>query len=176
MKPLKCLLLWVLCLFWIADAQAQTKAKVSLKDLQKACGHWTGSLTYIDYSSGKPYTMPADLEVKRIGKTNRFAFANLYPDEPNANDTDTLTLAADGKSLNGETVKSRRKLSNGDIEVVTEEAGRDGNDNKPATFRHTYLFGKTKFSRKKEVQFQGETTWIKRHEYRYERKKHTGNR
>jgi toxin ParE1/3/4 len=37
--------------------------------------------------------------------------------------------------------KSRKKLPNGDVEIITEETGTDGNDNKPASFSaHLYLW------------------------------------
>ena len=140
------------------------------KDFYKLSGTWEGSLTYLDYSSGKPYSMPADIEIKRIGKTNKFVFSNIYPNETSANSIDTISISADGKYIDKELVKSRRKLPNGDIEIITEEFGKDGNDNKPATFRHTYTFGSTTYKNRKDVQFTGETEWINRHEYSYKKK------
>jgi len=146
---------------------AQTNNITLLKDFQKILGSWKGSLTYLDYSSGKPYTMPADVVVNRIDMTNKFAFSNIYPNEASANSTDTLTISTDGKYINKEMIKSRKKLPNGDIEIVTEETGTDGNDNKPAKFRHTYTLGNTIYKKRKDVQFVGENVWINRHEYTY---------
>lgn len=150
-------------------ANAQTNYKTVAKDFESLSGSWTGSLTYLDYSSGKPYTMPADIVIQRIGKTNQFSCSNLYPNEKSANSTDTLVISKDGKSIDGAQIKSRKKLPNGDVEITTEETGTDGNDNKPATFRQTYTFGKTTFKKRKDVQFEGESEWIKRHEYSYTR-------
>ena len=149
---------------------AQTNFKNLPKDFAKLSGSWEGTLTYLDYSSGKPYTMPADIEVKRIKKTNKFIFSNIYPNEKSANSIDTIIISKDGKYINKELIKSRRKLENSDIEIVTEEFGKDGNDNKPATFRHTYTFGNTTYKKRKDVQFTGETSWINRHGYSYTRK------
>lgn len=149
---------------------AQISFKTIQKDFYKLSGTWEGSLTYLDYSSGKPYTMPANLEIKRIGKTNKFVFTNIYPNETSANSIDTISISTDGKYIDKELVKSRRKLPNGDIEIITEEFGKDGNDNKPATFRHTYTFGQTTYKNRKDVQFTGETVWINRHEYSYKKK------
>ena len=95
-------------------------------------------MTYLDYSTGKPYTMPANLDIKRLGKTNKFLFANSYPNEKSANSIDTLSVSKDGKYINKEFIKSRSKLPNGDLEIITEEKEKNGNDNKPATFKHTY--------------------------------------
>jgi hypothetical protein len=42
---------------------AQKSFKNLQKDFAKLSGTWGGSLTYVDYSTGKPYTMPANLEI-----------------------------------------------------------------------------------------------------------------
>lgn len=157
-----------LVLFSVASSIAQEPAKISLKDFRPLIGDWQGTLTYLDYSSGKPYTMPADITIRRIRKTNKLVFANSYPQEPQANSADTLTIAPDGQYLDAEWIKSRKVLATGELEIITEEMGEDGNDNRAATFRHTYLISKTTFRRRKDVQFSGEQEWINRHEYAYQ--------
>lgn len=152
------------------STNAQNSFKTIEKDFEKLVGYWQGSLTYLDYSSGKPYTMPADLEIKRIATTNQFIFSNIYPNELSANSTDTLSVSTDGKYINKENIKSRRKLVNGDIEMVTEEFGEDGNDHKAAVIKHTYTFNSTTYKIRKDVQFTGSTEWINRHQYAYEKK------
>ena len=108
--------------------------------------------------------------IKRMGNTNQFIFSNLYPNETNANSIDTLSISTDGKYIDKELVKSRITLPNGDIEIITEEFGADGNANKPATFKHTYTLGSITYKNRKDVQFTGETSWINRHEYSYKKK------
>jgi hypothetical protein len=154
----------------ITSIFAQTKSKVSINEFRTLVGSWTGTLTYLDYSSNKPYTMPADVEISQIGKSRSFIFSNLYPNEPKANSSDTISISNNGKMLNKETVKAKTKLTNGDLEIITEFSSIDGNDNKPATIRITYIFGKKIFKNVKEVQFEGQDKWIKRHEYSYTRK------
>ena len=154
----------------ITNSNAQNNQKTSVKDFDKLAGSWQGTLTYLDYSSGKPYTMSADIDIKRIDKTNKFSFSNIYPKEKSANSVDTVTISKDGKYIDKELVKSRHKLPNGDIEIITEESGKDGNDIKPATIRHTYTFGKSTFKKRKDIQFAGEKEWINRHQYLYNRK------
>ena len=149
---------------------AQTATKVTKKDFQLFIGNWNGTLTYLDYSSNKPYTMPADIEIRHLKKSNVFIFSNLYPDEPKANLSDSLTISENGKMINKATVKSKRKLTNGNIKIVTELMSIDGNDNKPATIRVTYTVGKNIYTNIKDVQFVGQNKWIKRHEYSYTRK------
>jgi hypothetical protein len=149
---------------------AQVPVQTLIFDFELASGSWTGSLTYLDYSTGKPFTMPADLEMKRISGSNAFLVSNIYPNEKSANGKDTLRITDDGVFINKAKVSTRRVWPDGTIDIVTEETGKDGNDGKMALFRHTYTIGKTTFSKRKEVQFEGTTTWILRHEYSYKRK------
>lgn len=161
----------ILIAFFIAiNCDAQVNSKTSVKEFERLAGSWQGTLTYLDYSSGKPYTMPADLDIKRIKKTNQFRFSNMYPNEKSANSIDTITISNDGKYIDKELVKSSRKLANGDREIITEEKGKDGNDNKAATIRHTYTFGAATYKNRKDVQFEGESEWINSLEYSYNRK------
>ena len=170
MNNIKAYLAILLAASCFTVCSSQEKKGGVLQDFAALAGNWEGSLTYLDYTTGKPYTMPANVAIKRIGQTNRFSFSNSYPKEQSANTTDTLTISGDGRYIDTELVKERNVLTNGDIEIVTEEKGKDGNDNKSALFRHTYTVGKTQFTRRKEVQFEGEPNWIKRHEYTYQRK------
>lgn len=170
MRKVKLCMILSISLLFATISKAQISYKTILKDFKKLSGTWEGSLTYLDYSSGKPYTMPANIEIKKIDKTNKFAFSNVYPNEVSANSIDTVSISTDGRYIDKESIKSRRKLSNGDIEIITEEIGNDGNDNKPAIFRNTYTFGLTTYKKRKDVQFNGETEWINRHEYSYKKK------
>jgi hypothetical protein len=81
MKQLTNILFIVFCLLTATLTQAQKKSNLLINDFMKVEGNWTGQLTYLDYSSGKPYTMSADLEIKRIPNTNEFLFIHTYPKE-----------------------------------------------------------------------------------------------
>lgn len=154
-----------LLLFSATSVIAQSK--INKKDLKPFIGNWKGELTYIDYSSGKPYTMPANIEIKRGLVANQLLLTNLYPNEPKANSVDTVFISEKENSFDGASVKSLNKLKDGSKQIVTENTGTDGNDKKAALIRHTYTVSKTYYSNKKEVQFIGETKWVKRHEYKY---------
>lgn len=171
MKQLTNILLIGFFLLTVILMQAQKKSNRLINDFMKVEGNWTGQLTYLDYSSGKPYTMSADLEIKRISNTNEFLFVHTYPKEKSANKTDTLSISKDGQYIGKEKLVSRTKLSNGDIRIITEKEGKDGNDGKKATIRQTYIFGNTSLSTQKDVLFSGETAWIKRHEYVYKKQR-----
>jgi hypothetical protein len=142
---------------------------VSVKDFEPAFGKWNGTLTYLDYTSGKPYTMPANMNIspdKSI--TQQLVFSIEYPDEPKANGNDTLVISTDGKMLNGAKVVSMKTVNEG-LQIITEKEGVDGNESKKALLRHVYTIGKKEFSNRKEVKFQGEEKWVMRNEYKMTR-------
>lgn len=130
---------------------------------------WKGTLTYLDYTSGKPYSMPANVEVRLIENSNSFILNDTYPDEPQANSSDTLQISADGRMVDNETVQLNRLLKNGEREIITQTKGIDGNQRKPATIQHIYTIGKVHFSIKKLVKFDTDTAFFLRHEYAYTR-------
>jgi pSer/pThr/pTyr-binding forkhead associated (FHA) protein len=114
--------------------------------------------------------MPADIVVRDFGNSNSIIVSFLYPKEPKANGNDTLRISANGRTLNGEPVKSKQWIHKDSLEIITEIDGRDGNDNKPAIIRHTYLLSAKTFLQRKEVMFAGDTKWILRNEYKFMRK------
>lgn len=139
---------------------------VSIKDFKPTFGKWKGVLTYLDYSSGKPYTMPANITIrKNESNDHQLILALEYPDEPKANGNDTLVISNDGLQVDGAAVLSKKKTSNGNLEIITEKEGTDGNDNRNARMRHIYIIGKKKFTSRKEVRFEGEEKFILRNEY-----------
>ncbi len=152
---------------FLFHANAQKPAVLQKADLAMLCGSWKGSLTYLDYRSGKPYTMPANTIISTIPNSNHLLEEMIYPDEPKANGKDTLLVNAGFTSFDGYTIVSRKSLADGSVEIVTKHNGQDGNDNKDAIIRKTYTIGKNKFINRKDVQFVGTTEWIKRNEYSY---------
>ncbi|MCB9219831.1 MAG: hypothetical protein H6610_10285 [Ignavibacteriales bacterium] len=142
---------------------------ISPEIFKNAIGNWHGSLTYLDYSSNQPYTMPANVKVEQISGTNNFIFTNIFPKEMGANSTDTLTISENGKMINKKNIRSIQKHENVNTEIITEYLDVDGNDDKPAIIRHTYVVGDNILIMRKDVQFVKETEWIKRNEFSYTR-------
>jgi len=155
--------------FYVQATYAQST--ISAIDLKPLIGNWNGSLTYLDYSTGQPYTMPANIEVKQGKIATQLIIFNRYPNEPKANSTDTLNILDQGKKLNNELVKSSINLKDGCHQIITEYEGTDGNENKSATIRHTYTICSVAYSNRKDVKFIGEDKWIKRHEYSFTKTK-----
>jgi len=146
---------------------AQTRHIAANKDWKPAEGKWTGTLTYLDYSSGKPFTMPAEVAMKLM--QDKIILSYNYPKEPKANGNDTIFLSGDGLQINNADIVERDVMEDGTIKLVTDKPGTDGNDHKPAMIRHYYYVGKNRFQMRKDVRFDGTDTWVKRNEYLFSR-------
>jgi len=142
---------------------------VSIKDFKPALGKWKGTITYLDYTSGKPFTMPCNITITN-DKTNsrQLILAFEYPDEPKANGNDTLRISADRTMIDDEKVIAKEN-KDGVLQIVTETNGVDGNDNKKALIRHIYTISKKTFIQRKEVKFEGEDKFIMRNEFKMSR-------
>jgi len=141
---------------------------ITSQDLQKVIGDWEGSLTYLDYQTNKPFTMPANLIVKQGKNENRLVLNNIYPDEPKANGAYKIKIAKNGHLLNKHVVTSRKIVDDGVLRIETEHRGRD--NKKRVNIRYTYLIDENIFAIRKEVQFEKIGIWIKRSEFNYKRK------
>ncbi|HJU54258.1 MAG TPA: hypothetical protein VJ715_06795 [Pyrinomonadaceae bacterium] len=148
------------------QSQAPT---VRLEDLGQLTGEpWAGSLTYLDYRSNKKVSIPSNLTVTRVpGEEMSWVFEYQYPDEPQANSKQTVTITEGGTVIDGEKVIERTALDGGALKLVTERTGSD-NDRK-ALFRYTYLLGPSTFSIKKEVRPEGAAAFFERNEYSWKR-------
>jgi hypothetical protein len=147
-----------------ADVTA-AETVITPQDLKNLPGDWTGTLTYLDYSSGKPYSMPANLNVV-LGKNDReFILRHTYPKEPKANGKDRIILSKDGRQLNKKNVKSKTVSESGELRIITEYQGKDNNE--AARIRSTYILGELQFIIRKEALFDASKDWIMRNEYSY---------
>lgn len=136
---------------------------IKAKDLSGAVGTWNGTLTYLDYSSGKPFTMLANLKIGLTADNMGYIMGYEYPKEPHANSSDTTFIVGD--QFGKDKIVEFKKTSDGGYKLITEILGNDGNDNKKAILRHTYLLKSNTYSIIKEVKFEGTNKWIKRNEY-----------
>ncbi len=147
---------------------SNSQVQITPEDLSAVIGQWEGNLTYLDYQSGNPYTMPANLVVEQGKDKNSLVMNYIYPNEPKANSSDKLKLSKNGTLLNKHLVSSREELENGQIQIQTKHTGKD--DNKKALILYTYIMGREIFVMRKEVQFDNSGEWIKRSEFKYSRK------
>ena len=165
MKPLLTILILLIC----GSIYSQSKAAAtSTTDFSNVQGAWKGTITYLDYTSGKPFSMPTNVSL-RIANNSQIILSYAYPNEPNANGKDTLLISSNGLLIDSAEVQSREILEDGAVKIVTVKTGRDGNDNKPALIRHSYILGKHSFQNVKEVKFEGTDKWIVRNTYLFTR-------
>jgi hypothetical protein len=134
-----------------------------IKDLTSSVGDWKGELTYLDYTSGKPYTMSANIKIRLTEDKSGYIMGYEYPDEPQANSKDTTYI--NNKLFGKDKIVEFKKSENGEFTLVSEIVGEDGNDHKKAILKHTYLLKSNTYSIIKEVKFEGTEIWIKWNEY-----------
>lgn len=163
--PLTFLIGLLFCSYTLVLAQDNNRIQPS--DLAVLIGNWEGSLTYLSYQDNTPYTLKTNLAISAGENESEIQVDNSYPDEPQANGTYYLRIKKKGARLNRNPIHSRTVLADGTIEIVTQSKGRD--DNNKAIIRITYLIGQDSYKTRKEVQFRGETDWIKRNEFTYTR-------
>lgn len=157
----------IMCICFSATGFSQT---LTGKDLQLLPGNWKGSLTYIDYSSAKPYTMPVNAGITKVTQSNQFIVALTYPDEPKANGNDTFSISQNGKLFNGAKIVTLNRLKDGRIIITTAANGQDGNENEKAVLKHIYTITRNSFSNRKEVKFTDKKKWELRNEYKFYRR------
>jgi len=131
---------------------------------------WSGTLTYLDYSSGKTTTIRSTLQVTRVAEGS-WTFAVGYNDEPHANAADEVRLEQGGLAIrSGDSVEHvvGRTERTGHIEIVTEQPGEDNGT--AAVIRRVRTIAPREYSLAKYVCPEGQETFFKRHEYRWARK------
>jgi hypothetical protein len=136
---------------------------IQVKDLSSSVGSWEGKLTYLDYASGKPFTMLANIKISLTADYKGFIMGYEYPKEPHANSKDTTFIV--GNYFGKDKIVEFKKDSDGGYKMITEVDGNDGNDNRKAILRHTYKLKSNTYSIIKDVKFEGTDKWIKRNEY-----------
>lgn len=161
-------LLFLFTLTFAMYAAGQT-APLTADDLKILEGpKWTGTLTYLDYSSNKKTSIKSNVTVSRAEAANTWVFAYEYPDEPKANGTSNVSLTNGGTLFNDQKVIERSVIADGSsLRIVTTKNGTD--NNKPAVVRFTYSVTPTSFRIMKEVQLEGSAEWFERNEYRWTR-------
>lgn len=126
---------------------------------------YAGSLTYLDYGSGDQVSLQVIANV--TVKLNCLNIAIEYPDEPQANSTNTYCISDDGSEFDGAKLISLQRLGPDFLAFQTEMTGED--DNKPARLRQSYILSQTAITSGREVSYDDGETWIERNELDIER-------
>ena len=135
-------------------------------DLNTLNGAWTGELTYVDYGSGAPVTIPTTLLVRPL-EERTWLIGHGYTEEPQADELDTMRLDRDGSRVDAAEVTLVERMGPDSVRLVLEEDGED--DDRPARIRRTWTIGKHRCVQRKEVGDLGGTAFTLRHEYRFRR-------
>lgn len=152
-------------LFFFTSTNAQT---VTIEDIKPIEGNWVGTLTYLDYSSNKEATIKLNLIVTIV--TDKKYELNIdYPNEPRRSGKHKYQIKEKGTIINKMKIIERLKQPDGALKIVMESKGKDGNDNRKATFHHILLIAKNNFSITKLVKFDDEENFFQRNQFAYYR-------
>jgi len=123
-------------------------------------GEYKGTLEYLDYSDNKTKTT-LNMTASFIIDGNKIQVVNKFNEGNGRMETRKGNYKIKGGKMEGHTLKE--KVIDGDaFRLVWLETGKDGNDNKSATFRFTMESDGTNLSIRKEVLFDGETEYFTR--------------
>ncbi len=134
--------------------------RIQPDDFDLVRGRWKGSLTYLDYTSRQEVVIPCDVDATVNKKQRVVQLVYTYPAEPAYNSRDKLRIAADGSRVQDQRVVSRKTMSDGTLEFITEETGYD--DHKNCTIRRIIVLSNTTFSIAKWVKYQDGDDFIRR--------------
>jgi uncharacterized membrane protein YphA (DoxX/SURF4 family) len=135
-------------------------------------GTWKGTLSYKDYTSNTNETLPVTIYGWLAGneetsRTWRLKFE--YDNEPKANNSVNYEISKDNRKINDAVIVEKQKSKDGTLKVVTESKGKDGNEQKPCTFRTVIQLNYSTLIITKLVKFDGENEFFQRNEYKVTR-------
>lgn len=142
------------------DAQV-TASKNDFKILDNT--NWEGTLTYIDYQSGKPIDVATTMQVKITENTMEQSIQYVW--EPDKNVKAITKIKRNGKYIGKQKVVSKMHKEDGSVQIITTAKGKD--DGIKATFYYTYEFDSSNYKVTKEVQFSNSDKRYMRNSYKY---------
>ncbi len=167
MKPSKTIHSSIAFVFGLAVFQSTiAQETLSLDDFKIVNNtSWEGTLTYLDYQSGKPTPVASTMQMRITD--NAIETDIQYTYEPNENIKAITKIKKKGTHLGKQKVISKIKKSDGTLQLITMAKGKD--DNKKATLFFTYEFNNHRYKVTKEVQFEGSQERFIRNTYDYKR-------
>ncbi len=150
-----------------ASSISAQSPSISTEDLGPlAGGIWTGTLTYVDYGSGKRTSIKCNLKVSSA-EAGTWVAEYIYPDEPKANSTSRIQVSNEGREFAGQRLVEKVRDKDGVLRFVTET--EDTDNNKRALFRFTYVLSAKQFSIRKDVKVVGTAEFFERNTYSWTR-------
>lgn len=154
----------ICAMFFIINLNAQVT--ISTNDFQILNNtKWEGTLTYIDYQSGKPTDVASKMQIKISENTIEQNIQYVW--EPDKNVESKTKIKRNGKFLGKQKVVSKNYNEDGSMQIITTAKGKD--DGKKANLYFTYEFDSESYKVTKEVQFDGSDERFMRNTYSYTR-------
>jgi hypothetical protein len=158
----------LIIIVWLYNLPVSAQHKIAITDFRTVEGKWKGTLTYLDYTSHQSVTIPANTLVEIVSDSSFDQYV-YYTEEPDKNKKSRYVIKDNGRLLEEKRLTERYLLPDGQLKMVLESKGPDGNDHRPATFRHIMLLSANRFSITKLVRFDGEAEFFQRHQYSFSR-------
>lgn len=156
-------IIFSLCLFLGIFTHLQAQTPLKNTEIMPVIGSWQGEvISYLDYTTRRYMTIPAAIDIEQI-RIGVFTFTYQSQEDCDVFRIDTIAISTDGLFWGKEKIVSKQNLSDGSLQLVTEENSKD--NDKAILVRNTYIFGQKSFRGKQEVQFEGETKWGQSIEY-----------
>ena len=137
-----------------------TAINLDIQELEMLAGKYKGTLEYLDYSDDKSrvtLNMTASFSIQG----NKIKVVNVYDEGNGRTETRKGHYIIKNSQIDGITLAEKKKNRNA-LKLVWYEKGRDGNQNKAATFRHTFETDGEILSIRKEVLYEGESAYFTR--------------
>jgi hypothetical protein len=168
MKQINTLTLTIVIAFsLIAFNNTNAQVSISLEDFKILNNtSWEGTLTYLDYQSGKLTPVSTTMQ---ITITDKVIEQNIqYTWEHNKNVKAKTKIRKKGTYLGKQKVISKTIKADGSMQLITSAEGTDNNKN--ATLYYTYEFNNDTYKVMKEVQFEGSENRFMRNTYDYKKR------
>ena len=148
---------------------SQSSKELSIDDLTFLNGLYTGTLTYKDYSSDQTVTLP--LVCNTFYKNDQILQKILINEGGKNYEQDYKFRIKDGKVDGFELVSQIINVEDNAkaIELIISQKGKDGNQNRPCTFKYTIKGDQSAYAVTKEVKFDDEASYFIRNQYRFKR-------
>ncbi|MCB2379120.1 DoxX family membrane protein [Hymenobacter sp. BT635] len=153
------------------SAQAQTQfPTVTMQELLPVARQWNGTLTYLDYSTKQPVSLPTSLGARQSAPRElTLQFVYTEPSGQQVTGADQLRLSADGATVEWDDVLlqviSKTPLPDHTAELVLEGRGQD--DGKSCLIRKTLVLSATQFSVSKQVKYATSEEFVTRNTYSF---------
>ncbi|MDX1943008.1 MAG: hypothetical protein SFU99_20765 [Saprospiraceae bacterium] len=145
---------------------------VQIDEVKHLNGLYTGTLTYLDYTSNERVEIPliANCYIEKNKLIQEFTINEWgrVVRQKESYEFKNGTIYADGA------LKLEEKEYNAatkEFRLVLTERGKDGNQQKPCIFRYTASYANDVFTMTKDVKFDGENEFFNRNEYKISRLK-----